>query len=337
MPAPIELLPLEILGEVLHFYSVTQFDAPIVFGCVSHLFRYVALGTPNAWTHLHIGPDNQGNQAAQQLMYWSAHAGSCSIDLHLHIGQGNHDPLIRAVNVTRLHSLVLHAETRSSVHSFLGAIDPLVVATLEVHIARDDVSETLPQHLPNAKHLRLTNYIIPAPYLPMNLLQTLVVKRPLRAKPLPVQILVDILASGQGLRHVEIQSRLTAPVRAVLNLPDMRHLSLRVNNIPAIIRNIVAPCLSSLRLDELHSRREGYMTELGTSLHHLLEFVTSEAQRRMVVVELSGVETPHIGDEQAIDWAWCSRQAQITSLGLPRHTESTWLAPRNDLQKYNIK
>ena len=110
----------------------------------------------------------------------------------------------------------------------------------------------------------------------------------------------------------------------LITLPNLTHLSLRINNLPGLLKHLLLPSLHTLRLDDLDGKRPGAATQTGEVLRQLLvrmELPYESTKRKwcgLKVLEMCGVAlTPmtaagHSSDSEDV-WGWCFRRMRTLS------------------------
>jgi hypothetical protein len=105
----------------------------------------------------------------------------------------------------------------------------------------------------------------------------------------------------------------------LITLPNLTHLSLRINNLPGLLKHLLLPSLHTLRLDDLDGKRPGAATQTGEVLRQLLvrmELPCEGTKRKgcgLKVLEMCGVAltpmtaTGHFSDSEDV-WGWCFRR-----------------------------
>ncbi|KAK0186047.1 hypothetical protein F5146DRAFT_1069025 [Armillaria mellea] len=347
MAAPhITAIPHELLGEVFVRCSSYSADAPLILSTVCQRFRAVALNTPRAWRSLRLSvcPEKE-RETIRKAGLWFARSGVCCLDLYVDIAghkddiPETHPHLIVFLqrHTTRIASLNVRSETEKAAHSFLDALyfplpfspspTQLPLKTLRLRVASD--TPGLPAtsaatsvfhsftHIPHLKSLQLTNHKLPSLFTPdFHNLQTLTIARPLRAPPISVQQLLQIVHAAPYLVNLEIASRVVHaethhPLFEELYLPYLKNLSLRTNEVPSLIEVLVAPVLEELHINDLDGKRHGASAELTQSLQTVSRKLMSRGAldwrvKRLYITGLS----LHRDDPGAQTWEWCLGRAR---------------------------
>lgn len=343
----ITAIPHELLGEVFVRCSYYSADAPIILSTVCQRFRAVALNTPRAWRSLRLSVCREKErETIRKAGLWFSLSGVCCLDLYVDIeGQTTNIPethphliVFLQRHTTRISSLNVRSETEKAAHSFLDALyfplpfspspTQLPLKTLRLRVASD--TPGLPAtsaatsvfhsftHIPHLKSLQLTNHKLPSLFTPdFHNLQTLTIARPLRAPPISVQQLLQIVHAAPYLVNLEIASRVVhaethQPLFEELYLPYLKNLSLRTNEVPSLIEVLVAPALEELHINDLDGKRHGASAELTQSLQTVSRKLMSRGAldwrvKRLYITGLS----LHRDDPGAQTWEWCLGRARI--------------------------
>ena len=206
--------------------------------------------------------------------------------------------------------------------------------------------------------VNLVNHYLPT-ISPSNLrnLRSLCITYPLRFTPIPMQTLLQVMQAAPRLEILEVEARVVdsspmppspviptsdnlsrspptsdAPVSCssnmssnhaelnLITLPNLTHLSLRVNNLPGLLKHLLLPSLRTLRLDDLDGKRPGAASQTGEVLRQLLvrmELPCEGVKRKgcgLEVLEMCGIAlTPvHANGHSSLDsedvWGWCFRR-----------------------------
>ncbi|KIM36233.1 hypothetical protein M413DRAFT_14072 [Hebeloma cylindrosporum] len=128
----------------------------------------------------------------------------------------------------------------------------------------------------------------------------------------PFESSITRIRPDAPLKHAEHHPNL-------ITLPNLTHLSLRINNLPALLKHLLLPSLHTLRLDDLDGKRSGAAAQTGDVLRQLLvrmELPCEGTKRQgcgLKVLEMCGVAlTPanansHSSDSEDV-WGWCFRR-----------------------------
>ncbi|RDB26532.1 hypothetical protein Hypma_005683 [Hypsizygus marmoreus] len=322
-------IPIELLGEIFAQCTTHTPDAPLVLSSVCRTFYRAVHITPQAWTSLHIsGAD--AVLAARKAEAWFNNAGTCPLELVVEMDMVEETlesqaqlMTLLSLQRTRIASLALRAHTEGQASSFLSSIytpprdmnGPTL--RLALHIAEEPhhyagvMPQLFPDGIPFLTSLRLATPTIP------NLtssafanMQTLAVTRPIRAHPIPMVTVHDILSASPCLVRFELETRLDLPLDhiplttpsphahvhvhlqhappppavalappapseptpkpSLVTLPTLTHVSLRTNNNPALLSILVLPSLHTLHLNALDGKRRGRAEETASALQLLL-------------------------------------------------------------------
>ncbi|KAF9483266.1 hypothetical protein BDN70DRAFT_326247 [Pholiota conissans] len=192
-------------------------------------------------------------------------------------------------------------------------------------------------------------------------LRSLSITYPIRFTPISVYTLLQVLRSSPLLEKLEIEARVadappptslmptsptwpstpisasTAPITPntpfsahqhhpdLITLPYLTFLSLRINNLPALLSHLLLPSLHTLRLDDLDGKRVGAAAQTGVVLRQLLvrmELPCEGVQRGsglqvldMCSIALAAPQYIHGHDEREVAlndagsvWEWCFRR-----------------------------
>lgn len=149
----------------------------------------------------------------------------------------------------------------------------------------------LSQLLPSLACLKLTNHTLRClPIEIMHNLTTLTIIRPLRAPPLAACSIFLALRTAHKLEHFELDSRVDLhddqplpPIHTaapddpeadsesgMIDSPSLVQVTLRMNNMPALLSRLVVPQLRTLSLKDLDGNRAGGAEEMGKALRGIL-------------------------------------------------------------------
>ncbi|KAF5382104.1 hypothetical protein D9615_004239 [Tricholomella constricta] len=362
-------LPVELLGEIFSHCSLHSPDSPVVLRSVCRSFYRAIEITPQLWTNVRVSALDD-EIAARKALLWFSKAGTCSLAVFVKmVGSGETMNSTCRLSATLAHhrariaTLDIHAQTETQVSAFLSSIytapTPSVhpPATpnslcLAVQIECDysvlESQSLLPSStLPRLESLRLVTPTLPElTHVDFTHLNTLKITRPIRARPFPMRIILDILSSSTSLRDFHLETRLdfsngqamspTSPIpqspidnqMELITLPELTSLSLRTNNNPALLSILVTPDLRILKLNALDGRRRGRAEETASALRRLLlrmeesfdnlatlstannssSYGTSE-EKGVQVLELAGVEIARPSQPGLRNelWEWCFR------------------------------
>ncbi len=333
-------MPPELLGDI--FYHCAHYcpDAPVILSMVCKRFRSVVLSTPRAWTSLRLSVSQRGErEVIRKAGLWLSLAGACCVDLYIDIeGQTtsfaeSHQFLVAFLqhNTARIGYLNVRSQTEKAAHSFLRALycplpfspssSQLPLKTLRIRISGDkpgppaasaasSVFHSLTL-LPQLKSLQLTNHLLPSVYTPdLHNLQALSVVRPLRAPPISLTQLLQIIQAAPCLHELEVSARVvdsTHPeLPSELYLPTLKRLSLRTNRVPLLLEAFILPALEELRINDLDGKRVGATSELVRSLEVLNSKLQAHgcSEWSVKILEFMGLIL-HWENEDVQTWEWC--------------------------------
>ncbi|KAF9270728.1 hypothetical protein L218DRAFT_53628 [Marasmius fiardii PR-910] len=328
MSATIHDLPNEVLGKIFELCATFCADAPIILSAVGRRFKLVAYNTPRAWSKLRLTPEGGNVVHEKGLVrktgLWFSKAGACSLHLFIDLtavselgarADGNafkRIPLLTAVlghQRSRIQALNLRSDTELKAYDFLDAIYKPFSSPSSTGIPRSlqdlriciisDIPPVAPttwspvfdsfDRFPALQSLKLTNHVLPAIPTPnLSSLRSLVISRPLRAHPLPLNKLAILLKSAPVLERLDIESRIAKSHNAntPIDLKSLKTLALRGNNIPSVLSLLaLGPVLGAIRVVDLDGRRPKAAIELGTAL----DLQTDEVLKNLRSLEISGV------------------------------------------------
>jgi len=126
------------------------------------------------------------------------------------------------------------------------------------------------------------------------------------------------MAFDASISHSSSSSSNNAELNFI-TVPNLTHLSLRINNLPGLLKHLLLPSLHTLRLDDLDGKRPGAAVQTGEVLRQLLvrmELPCERTKRRgcgLKVLEMCSVAlapmtaTGHSSDSEDV-WGWCFRR-----------------------------
>ncbi|KAF5368498.1 hypothetical protein D9758_002143 [Tetrapyrgos nigripes] len=352
MSVNITSLAPEILGEIFQHCSFYCSDAPIILAGVSQAFCRAAHGTPCAWRKLRLSLTSDERRLVRKAAFWFNRAGSCSLDLFVDITATEESqssvsdkpiaelyPFLVAFlrhHRPRIQILNVRSDTELKAFHFIDAIysstelpsrPDLQLQSLRIRITSDipvapstwsPVFESFSQ-LPGLQSLKLTNHVLPALNTPtIAHLRFLTISRPLRAHPLPVHKILRIIGSTPALERLEVDSRIMKQPLSELaqytNIPLLKSLSLRTNNLSYMLNLIATPSLEKLYLDDLDGKRPTASQELSAALEELSDKVgfTGEPASGLScldTLEVEGVSfSAGSGDISMDQWELCIRR-----------------------------
>ncbi|KAF9015957.1 hypothetical protein BDZ89DRAFT_1076047 [Hymenopellis radicata] len=291
-------IPPELLGDI--FYHCAHYcpDAPVMLSMVCKRFRGVALSTPRAWTSLRLSVSQRDERdVIRKAGLWLSLAGACCVDLYIDIeGQ--------TTSIAESHQFLVAFLQHNTAR--IGYLNPGLPAAS----AASSVFHSLTL-LPQLKSLQLTNHLLPSVYTPdLHNLQALSVVRPLRAPPLSLTQLLQIIQAAPCLHELEVSARVvdgTHPeLPSELYLPTLKRLSLRTNRVPLVLEAFILPALEELRINDLDGKRVGATSELVRSLEVLNSKLLAHgcSEWSVKILEFMGL-TLHWENEDVQTWEWC--------------------------------
>ncbi|KAJ4485706.1 hypothetical protein J3R30DRAFT_3441444 [Lentinula aciculospora] len=342
-------LPNELLAEIFQYCSTYNADAPLLLGSVSRRFREVAHNHPSVWhkLRLRLGFGTEFTQI-QKAGLWFKNRGACPLNVFMNITNTcatrsatsesewftNNYPFLIAFfrkNIHRIHALTLQSDTELKAHDLLDAItatSPVSpTESLQLHSLHIQITTDIPPMpsgwspvfesfslFPQLDSLKLINHILPA-LTPPNILhlQNLSIVRPLTAPPLPTLKILRMISSAPSLIHLDIDSRISGqPLpNSILEteLPALKSLSLRVNNLPFTLKLLASASLEKLRLTDLDGRRARAGEELARVMESLMRELRTKDNRSSGLDLLKSLEIAGIHCVSSTDahWDWCIR------------------------------
>ncbi|KAJ3802256.1 hypothetical protein GGU11DRAFT_824084 [Lentinula aff. detonsa] len=341
-------LPPELLAEIFQYCSAYNADAPLLLGSVSRQFREVAHSHPSVWHKLRLRL-GFGTELAQiqKAGLWFKNCGACPLNVFMNITNtcpptsdgewfaDNYPFLIAFLrkNMHSIHALTLQSDTELKAHHLLDAIttsSPLSSTEyedLQLHSLHIQITTDIPPMpsgwspvfdsfslFPQLDSLKLINHILPG-LTPPNILhlQNLSIVRPLTAPPLPSLKILRMISSAPSLTHLDIDSRISGEPLPDPNshaeLPALKSLSLRINNLPSILKLLASASLEKLRLTDLDGRRPRAGEQLGSVMENLTrELRTKDGDlcglNFLKSLEIAGI---HGVESTSAHWDWCIR------------------------------
>ncbi|KAJ3879452.1 hypothetical protein F5051DRAFT_402863 [Lentinula edodes] len=346
---PMSSLPPELLAEIFQYCSAYNADAPLLLSSVNRRFREIVHSHPAVWykLRLRLGFGTEFAQI-QKAGLWFKNRGACPLKVFVNITNtcaprsdtseqewfSHNYPFLIALfrkNIHRIHALTLQSDTELKAYHLLDAItasSPVSpTESLQLHSLHFQITADIPPMpsgwspvfesfslFPQLDSLKLINHILPA-LTPPNIvhLQNLSIVRPLTAPPLPTLKILRMISSAPSLIHLDIDSRISgeplSDFHVETELPALKSLSLRINNLPSTLKLLASASLEKLRLTDLDGRRPRAGEELGSVMANLTrELKTKDGNSGgldlLKSLEIAGV---HCVSSTSAHWDWCIR------------------------------
>lgn len=278
---------------------------------------------------------------------WFRQSGACSLDLFLNITNppngrrtmgserewfsSSYSFLAAFLRFhrSRIRALTLRSDTELKAYHILDAISasrPVCSCTsLQLYSLHIQITNEIPpvpsgwspvfdsfSLFPRLDSLKLINHILPALSTPNILhLRNLSIIRPLTAPPLPAHKIIRMISSAPSLVHLDIDSRISVgsiPDSSTQNdIPSLKSLSLRVNNLSSLLNLLASTTLENLCLTDLDGGRHFAGENLGME-NLMRELITKDGQNRgldlLKTLEISGIPC---AEPSNVQWDWCIR------------------------------
>lgn len=237
---------------------------------------------------------------------------------------------------SRIRALTIRSDTELKAYYILDAVSalkPVEIScmSLQLHSLHIQITNDIPpvpngwspvfqsfSLFPRLDSLKLINHILPALSTPNILhLRNLSIIRPLTAPPLPVHKIIRMISSAPSLVHLDIDSRISvgpipeSSLSAQSEIPPLKSLSLRVNNLPSLFRLLASSTLENLSLTDLDGERHSAGENLGMVMQNLMRELipkdgsqTSRGLDLLRTLKISGIRCAGSSSGQ---WDWCIR------------------------------